>query len=219
MNRILIFISFFIGLISCSPDYPSGSGNPDPVQGDSVIIGNQVWMSKNLDVSTYKNGDTIPEVEYNDDWQNLTTGAWCYYLNDEEEGERYGKLYNWHAVTDIRGLAPEGFSIPNEEDINQLYNSLCNNTKNCGGGLKSKSTLWSSPNTGATNKTGFNALPGGFRDQSGEFSSIGKSAVFWTSFQGNDNVAQVIKLVYDSDLFERDFELKGSAFSVRCIKK
>lgn len=212
-------MSIFIGLISCSPDYPSGPRNPDQVQGDSVIIGNQVWMSKNLDVSTYQNGDTIPEVEYNDDWQNLTTGAWCYYLNDEEEGQKYGKLYNWYAIMDTRGLAPEGFSVPTEEDINQLYNFLCVNTKHCGGALKSKSGLWLNPNTGATNFTGFSALPGGFRNSGGEFSSSGETAVFWTSSEGNKDVAQVIKLHFDSDLFERDFDIKRFAFSVRCIKQ
>ena len=84
--------------------------------GQTVTIGTQVWTSKNLDVATYRNGDVIPQVQDQDAWANLTTGAWCYYNNDPAYGDTYGKLYNWYAVTDPRGLAPQGWHIPNDVD-------------------------------------------------------------------------------------------------------
>jgi uncharacterized protein (TIGR02145 family) len=79
-------------------------------------IGSQVWSCKNLDVTTYRNGDEIPEVQDNIAWVNLTTGAWCYYDNDASNGTKYGKLYNWYAVKDSRGLAPSGYHIPTENE-------------------------------------------------------------------------------------------------------
>jgi uncharacterized protein (TIGR02145 family) len=78
----------------------------------TVIIGSQVWTSTNLNVSAYRNGDLIPQVQDDDTWNKLTTGAWCYYNNDSSNGTKYGKLYNWYAVNDPRGLAPKGYHIP-----------------------------------------------------------------------------------------------------------
>ena len=78
---------------------------------ETVTIGKQTWMKKNLDVSRYRNGDVIPEVADLSTWVNLTTGAWCYYENKSDNGTTYGKLYNWYAVNDPRGLAPAGWHI------------------------------------------------------------------------------------------------------------
>ncbi len=82
----------------------------------TVTIGSQVWASKNLNVSTYRNGDIIPHVQDQNAWAKLTTGAWCYYDNDPSNEAKYGKLYNWYAVNDPRGLAPVGFHIPTHEE-------------------------------------------------------------------------------------------------------
>ena len=88
----------------------------NPLERKSIVIGNQVWTSQNLDVSTYRNGDTIPEVQNPNVWYYLTTGAWCFYNNDPANGPVYGKLYNWYAVNDPRGLAPVGYHIPSDAE-------------------------------------------------------------------------------------------------------
>jgi len=107
--------------------------NKGPIKG--VAIGTQVWMSTNLNVSTYRNGDVIPQVQDKDAWANLTTGAWCYYENDAKNGVKYGKLYNWFAVNDARGLAPAGWHIPTDGEWTVLENSLGDDA-----GKKMKST-------------------------------------------------------------------------------
>ena len=84
----------------------------------TVVVGTQTWSAQNLDVTTYKNGDAIPQVQDAEAWKNLTTGAWCYYENKTSYGTTYGKLYNWYAVTDARGLAPQGFHVPTDADWN-----------------------------------------------------------------------------------------------------
>ena len=90
----------------------------------TVTIGSQVWTSKNLNVSTYRNGDIIPQVQNEEAWAKLTTGAWCYYDNDTSNGTKYGKLYNWYAVHDPRGLAPKGYHIPTDAEWKALTDYL-----------------------------------------------------------------------------------------------
>ena len=107
--------------------------NKGPIKG--VAIGSQVWMSTNLNVSTYRNGDVIPQVQDRDAWAKLTTGAWCYYENNAANGTKYGKLYNWYAVNDARGLAPAGWHIPTDQEWTVLENSLGDDA-----GKKMKST-------------------------------------------------------------------------------
>ena len=114
----------------------------------TVTIGNQVWTSKNLDVSTYRNGDAIPQVQDANAWENLTTGAWCYYDNDASNGTKYGKLYNWYAVNDPRGLAPKGYHIPTDAEWTQLSDYLGGESK---AGTKMKTTSgWNSYTTTIT---------------------------------------------------------------------
>jgi hypothetical protein len=90
----------------------------------TIVIGTQQWMAKNLDVAFYRNGDPIPQVTDATSWAALTTGAWCYYYNDPIQGTKYGKLYNWYAVNDLRGLAPQGWHIPNEAELFTLETTL-----------------------------------------------------------------------------------------------
>ena len=102
----------------------SGVTDADGNTYSSIIINTKQWMKENLNVSKYKNGDVIPEVTDMADWDNLTTGAWCYYANDTANGVTYGKLYNWYAVTDPRGLAPTGWHIPTDQEWTSLTNFL-----------------------------------------------------------------------------------------------
>lgn len=92
-----------------------------------VTIGNQVWMTKNLDVSTFSNEDPIPQAKTNEEWEKAGQNgepAWCYYDNNPDNGDRYGKLYNWYAVNDPRGLAPKGWKIPSVDDWSRLTDFL-----------------------------------------------------------------------------------------------
>jgi uncharacterized protein (TIGR02145 family) len=147
----------------------------------TVKIGTQEWTAENLNVEHYRNGDPIPQVQDKDEWAKLTTGAWCYYANTSENGKIYGKLYNWYAINDSRGLAPAGWHIPSDAEWTTLTDYLGGTTKEkneggikywiievVGGKLKA-TTLWDSPNTGATNSSGLTAFPGGFRDYNGSY--------------------------------------------------
>jgi uncharacterized protein (TIGR02145 family) len=127
---------------------------------NTVKIGTQIWMNKNLDVATYRNGDTILHITNWGEWaySEQITGAWCWYNFDSSKyADKYGKLYNWYAVNDPRGIAPLGFHIPTDAEWNTLATYL-GGANVAGGQLKEIGTIhWNSPNTGATNTTNFNA--------------------------------------------------------------
>jgi len=134
MKRLILLILSSSFFLSCN-------SSKDEIKA-SVKIGNQVWMSTNLNVDIYRNGDIIPQVTDPTAWAELTTGAWCYYNNDSLKGAIYGKLYNWYAVNDPRGLAPKGWHIPTDEEWITLVNSLGGDTV-AGGKMKSTGTWWS----------------------------------------------------------------------------
>ncbi len=183
----------------------------------AVTISNLVWMLYNLDVDHYRNGDSIPEVRDSAQWINLTTGAWCYYNNEPSNGPIYGKLYNWYAVNDPRGLAPLGWHVPTQNEWRMLTTFLGGDTI-AGGKLKETDTLyWHSPNTGATNSSGFTALPGGYRNNE-SFIKIGYLGHWWSSSEVNLTIASS-RLLYsnypNSQLFN---PYKNYGLSVRCVK-
>ena len=182
----------------------------------SVLIGTQYWMDKNLELTTYRNGDTIPYVTNPTAWAALTTGAWCYYNNDPSSG--YGKLYNWYAVTDSRGLAPQGWHIPTDAEWTTLSTVLGGESV-AGGKMKTTGTTrWTSPNTGATNESGFAGLPGGYRDFNGTFSYIDNYGYWWSSTEYNTSLAWFRVLVYVNGSVERSYFNKEIGFSVRCLR-
>ncbi len=196
----------------------------------SVTICNQVWTSKNLDVSTYKNGDIIPQVTNSAVWATLTTGAWCWYNNDSTlYASIYGKLYNWYAVTDIRGLAPIGWHIPTDSEWNELIKCAdpaadtlclnCNQSNIAGGMLKETGTThWMSPNVAASNITNFTGLPGGYRGSNGNFGVVGYEGDWWSATETNANNA-INRILSYNNSYEARFDVaKRSGFSIRCIK-
>jgi uncharacterized protein (TIGR02145 family) len=145
----------------------------------SVTIGTQEWMTRNLDVVTYRNGDSIPEEKDPAVWAASTTGKWCYYNNNAALGTVYGKLYNLAAVMDPRGLAPSGWRIPSAGEWRILIAALGGESL---AGAKMKATvLWNSSSAAANNESGFYALPGGNRNSNGLCSEIGNAATWWTS--------------------------------------
>ena len=185
----------------------------------SVIIGDQEWMVENLKVTHYRNGDVIPNVTDTTEWGNLSTGAYCEYDNNSSIVETYGRLYNWYAVSDSRKIAPEGWHVPSSEEWQTLVDYL-GGADVAGGKLKETGTEhWNSPNTGATNESGFSALPGGRRYDNGHFAQMGRTAYIRSATEGDYNDALYRKLFYD-DSSSRRYAGHGKpdGFSVRCLR-
>ena len=210
----------------------------------SVIIGNQEWMAENLNVGHFKNSDSIPEAKTDEEWDRAgqeNKPVWCFYDNKPENGEKYGRLYNWYAVNDARCLAPEGWHIPNKEEYIELVDYLAGEeseddiVENVGGKLKETGfENWiEEPDGDATNESGFSALPGGYRStkyyrlfekrNESSFKSIGESAIFDSANEsdsdgGYDSKTWGIYLeAEDGTVFKSD-GAKGVGRSVRCIK-
>ena len=174
-------------------------------------------MLKNLDVVTYSNGDPIPQIT-NGTWSNTTTGAWCYYNGDATQGSTYGKLYNWYAVSDPRGLAPAGWHIPSDEEWTTLEKSLGGSSV-AGGKMKETGTLhWETPNSGGNNSSGWAGLPGGCRSVNGFFSSVKENGFWWSSSAGNPPLAWMRILSFTGGNFSRSSGNKYFGYSVRCVK-
>ena len=185
-----------------------------------VTIGSQVWTSKNLDVAIYRNGDVIPEVQDPNAWANLTTGAWCYYNNDASNGTKYGKLYNWYAVNDPRGLAPKGYHIPTDKEWEKLTDYLGDGTAlgASGNGTKMKSTSgWYHPGNG-TNSSGFSGLPGGIRGYNGTCFYIDNGGDWWSSTESSSDNGWYRSLDYNNRYVGWSDNNKRNGFSVRCLK-
>jgi len=184
---------------------------------NSVKIGSQQWMTENLDVSTYTNGDIIPQVTHETVWANLTTGAWCYYDNDPKNGAIYGKLYNSYAVNDPRGLAPQGWHIPTDAEWITLGTSLGGDAA-AGGKMKTTGTrLWRRPNSRATNESGFAGLPGGYRNQDGVFSNLCRIGFWWSYTETSTYSAWFRGLNFDGGVVNSNDMHKRAGFSVRCL--
>ena len=184
----------------------------------TVVIGTQQWMQKNLEVAFYRNGDPIPQVTDPAAWAALTTGAWCYYNNDPNTGFTYGKLYNWYAVNDPRGLAPAGWHVPTDAEWTTLAISL-GGASVAGGKMKEPGiTRWASPNTGATNSSAWAGLPGGQRTNEGTFFAVGYYGYWWSSTEPNTMDAW-FRYLYNTDgNIYRTYYRKKSGFSVRCLR-
>lgn len=183
---------------------------------NTVLINDQEWFVENLNVRHYRNGDLIPNVPDYDQWGNMKSGAWCYYDNNPQNGVLYGKLYNLNAIKDLRGIAPEGWHVPSDEEWNKLINYL-------GGisvaGNKLKSTNSWLNDSANTNISGFSALPGGLRYIDGVYNSEGKNAFFWSSTMEGIYYAWIRVLNYNNTNVERRVNGIGyTGLSVRCVK-
>lgn len=208
------------------------NGNPastNYVNLPSVTIGQKTWSTTNLNVATYRNGDPIPEVTDPTAWSNLTTGAYCWFNNDSiTYAATYGRLYNLYAVNDPRGLAPKGWRVPTEADWNKLVKFIdagadttcqnCVQSTTAGGAMKSTSTQWFFPNTGANNSSGFNGLPGGYRNNVGSFFSNRTDGFWWSAPVTNADFSLGRNLNYNTASTSRNFYMGKVAFSVRVVR-
>jgi uncharacterized protein (TIGR02145 family) len=175
-------------------------------------------MAENLKVTKYRNGDAIPNVTDGTEWRYLTTGAYCDYENSTSNSTVYGKLYNWYAVADSRNIAPTGWHVASDAEWTTLTTFL-GGEEVAGGKLKEKGTAhFRSPNLGATNETGFTALPAGGRNSGGNFGILGCNAVFWSPTDNNGSLAWRRYLSYGFSNVKRQNFTKVNGFSVRCLK-
>ena len=184
---------------------------------DIVVIGTQTWTTKNLDVATFRNGDAIPQAKTDEEWEAAGVNkqpAWCYYENDVANGTKYGKLYNWYAVKDARGLAPTGWHIPTDEEWTVLSTFL--GGENVAGEKMKSSSGWNHAGNG-NNSSGFSGLPGGYRLYYGNFSSVGSNGDWWSASEDYGSFAWYRLLGYGSSLY-RNNSFKDVGFSVRCVK-
>ncbi len=244
MKKIKTIITVFAAsvlLFSCGNNAGNGSGskigktdstaskneNSNDLQG--IKIGTQTWSAKNLDVSTFRNGDAIPEAKTEADWMEAGKQgkpAWCYYNNDPKNGKIYGKLYNWYAVNDARGLAPKGWHVPTDAEWTILTDYIKEE-------IKTSTILshfeyddfttkmmansgWDKKSNG-TNESGFSALPGGRRDIYGNFIGIGDEVIWWCSTEYNTSNAWC-RYIGKFPFAQRNQWDKLSGFSVRCVK-
>ncbi len=212
-------ILFSILFSACSSfDKTNSQGEVITVGGSTESNGEQVWMKKNLSVSSFRNGDEIPEAKTREDWvayANAEKAAWCYYKNDPLNGEKFGKLYNWYAVIDSRGLAPKGFHIPTDRDWEQLI-FIMGGKGVAGNKLKSKAgSFYYDENTDSSE---FSGLPGGYRSETGEFYNIIFDGFWWSSTEYDYSSAWIRNLNSNSAFVRRNAQSKGNGFSVRCLR-
>ncbi len=200
-----------------------------------VRIGNQVWMAENLRVTKYPDGTPIPLVEEAGDWNSLDfiSPAYCFYNNNvSNEANTYGALYTWTAAvgnnltgsndnpSGIQGVCPDGWHLPSVSEFDELINYLGGSSV-CGGMMKEETTLhWDSPNTGATNYSSFTALPSGYRDRTGTFSTLGSFAFYFTTTERESDTDYIYynSISNSTSAINNNYDLKDCGFSVRCVK-
>ncbi len=181
-------------------------------QKSEVIIGAQAWMAKNLEITTFRNGDPIPQAASDEAWSIAVQNkqpAYCY------NGETYGKLYNWYAVNDPRGLAPEGWHIPSDAEWTQLCDYL--GVEGVAGKKMKSTSGWNNKDNG-TNESGFNGLPGGYRLYDGTFDDQGSYGYWWSATEVNTGQAYFRYLLHSDDYLYRLDVSKERGFSVRCLR-
>ena len=218
--KIVVFLITLFASFLFSQD---STGTLTDIDGNvykTIKIGEQWWMAENLKVTHYRNGDPIPNITGNTEWKNLSTGAYCNYENDTSNVATYGRLYNWYAVKDSCDIAPEGWHVSTDAEWQTLIDYLGGSSV-AGGKLKETGTThWYSPNAGATNESGFSALPAGYRcSSSAYFGGLGHGAHFWSASEYS------ISYVYARHLYSSHSEVsrtyyneKQTGYSIRLVR-
>lgn len=214
--------------------------NNNPNEIKSIKIGNQYWMSENLNSDHFLNGDKIPEAKTAEEWVYAAKNkkaAWCYYNNDTLNGKQFGKLYNGYALIDPRGLVSKNWKIPSVKDWEKLINQSKGKEQ---AGLKLKATFGWALNGNGSNEFNFNALPSGYRSEEGQFIGLNTECGWWSSNYNNyqidetvinsddansDDASYISEMtsVYliwsDDSILGTDFSSLGAGYAVRCVKK
>ena len=221
MKLIHLTLLLFTVNFSFSQLFTPGSGVTD-VDGNNYLtinINGQEWMAENLRTTTYANGNPIPNVTDSMQWSSLTTGAWTHYNNDNQYENPYGKLYNWYTVADTRNVCPTGWHVPTDAEYTLLTDYLGGEPV-AGGKMREAGTShWASPNTGATNSSGFTGLPGGKLNGEFRFLDIGAFGYWWSSSSNISYYAwsRVLAFLW-GDAFSFDYT-KQEGLSVRCMRE
>jgi len=222
----------------CGGDGSSCSSTVCDIDGncyETIQIGEQLWMAENLKVTHYRDGSEIQYVQSEssepDVWENLSTGAYSYYEDDPSNLNTYGNLYNWYTVDDSRGLCMEGWHVPSDEEWTDLITYLdvdagpdVYGTQSyiAGGKMKEEGLdHWYSPNTGATNESGFTAFPAGIRYGfygNGSYVNMGHSGYFWSSSELYGSYAWHRRLISLNSSVGRYDYFKQTGFSIRCLR-
>ena len=218
--KIIPILLLVFGLTGC------GTNTVKDIDGNKykiIKIGPQAWMSENLKTTRYNDGTSIAQVKEYGDWEALSTPAYCWYNNDSTNKELYGALYNWYAVN-TKKLCPKGWHVPTDEEWTALRAYL-GELGNAGLALKEAGTNhWKRPNTDASNSSGFNALPGGYRDYRGPFNLLRTDGYWWTSseskwWKSSDSLSYAFyrNIRFDDNDIYRNASPKNFGFCVRCL--
>ena len=219
MKNIIVIISIILLSIGCRKDELPTVKDIDGNEYHYTTIGSQMWMVENLRTTRYRNGDSIPDVTDNTEWRNLTSGAFCYYNNDSNNGKTYGLLYNWYVPGDNRNVAPTGWRVATVDDWNTLINYL-GGTGVAGGKLKeSGNSHWISANSDASNAFNFSALPSGLRDNHGNYTQQGETTEWWIPKEYDSIVAWFTQIADGTSIQVSGFGQKNFGLSIRCIRE
>ena len=227
MKKIILILSALVMTAMTLSSCGSGASNEESASNEEVVsnepspskevtIGEQVWMAENLNVDKFRNGDPIPEAKTEEEWKRAGENgepAWCYYENDPANGEKYGKLYNWYAVSDTRGLAPAGYHVPSDAEWTKLTDFLGSDA-----GKKMKSTSGWNEDGNGTNESGFSGLPVGGRYFNCTFDGIGSTGNWWSSTEYDTGRAWGRHLTYYGGGVGRFISEKYYGYSVRCLR-
>lgn len=214
-HAIIIFLFFF--LFSCN--------NEETVKDfdgniyNTIKIGNQIWTLENLKTTRFNNGDPIKNLKSNSDWKSSEKAGYCAYNNDSSFVKDYGYLYNYQCLQDARGITPEGWRIPTEEDLRELELFINSNAQSEIFLKEKGNSHWLTSNATVNNATGFNALPGGYRDEEGFFYMVNANGYYWTtrgSFEFYHWSARMFQAFAD---VRRDNVFTKYGFTVKCIKE
>ncbi len=224
---LLVIGSVLMLAISCKKDNKDNNSNIPTTVTDvdgnvyhTVVVGSQTWMVENLKTTKYRNGDLIGTTGYY--WKDLTSETlpkyqWAYNGN-ETYVDLYGRLYTFYTATDSRGICPKGWHVPSSTEFSKLEQVVGGNTVAGGKFKETGTTHWKSPNTGATNSSGLNVLPSGYRDEYGTFYGLGWAAYIWTSSEYNMNNGDARNIRYDNSISDYFPDYKKSGLCVRCLK-
>ena len=183
----------------------------------TVKIGNQTWMAENLRTTSYRNGNPITNITNPNEWDgNFSLGAWAHYNNDSQNENPYGKLYNGYAISG--NVCPVGWHVPTDAEWTELSDFLGGENV-AGWKMKSIGTeYWQSPNTDATNESGFSGLPGGNRNINGTFGSIGEGGWWWSSTEYFNDYLYYRTVASWSGQIGGSHAYKKDGYSVRCLR-
>jgi len=217
---VMGFVILFSNGCKKNDEKPTKVTDLDGNSYDTVAIGTQVWMVQNLKTSKFNDGISIPLVTSNSAWASLTTPGYCFYDNEATINKAtYGAIYNWYSVNTGK-LCPTGWHVPSDAEWTTLTNFL-GGLNIAGGKLKETGiSHWVTPNDGATNSSGFTALPAGYRNEAGSFANINDDDFWWSTTTSTSQTTKAWSrgVNYNYPYVYNDYYLKSFGFSVRCIR-